>query len=331
MQKHYIGVDISKDTLAVAYFTSDNSRIYTEYKNTKKGIGHLIKMARKLTNAHIVLEDTGSYGKRLLHTLFTAGIPCSMLTSSQSKGFRDALKSLNKTDPGDAAALAVYGERMQPPTYELPLPEQEQMSQIRTYIKGLQIDKNRIENKLHALEHEMTKNKFVIKKLKESLDACKKNIDEAMNQLTDLQSEQNKEAIKNAESVVGIGPKTALFLVAMTDGFKNFDDAKKVAKFFGLCPTTFESGTSVRKRSRISKKGNGYIRALLYMCARSAKQHNQACKELYERLRAKGKPHKLAMVAVAHKLLRQVFAVVKEQKTFDRNFYANIQKNANLA
>lgn len=328
MKKHYVGVDISKDTLAVVYFTSPESREYFNYENTKKGIKHLIKRVRKLGHPHIVLEDTGSYGKRLLHALEAAQIPCSMLSSHQSSGFGLAVKKGNKTDPEDAATLALYGERMDPPVYKLPSHDQEKAKQLRNYIRGLQTEKNQIGNRLHALSHEMTKNKFVIDKLKESLERCTLNIEEAMKEMSDLQDERNKAAIKNAQTVVGIGPKTALFVIVLTDGFKNFKNAKAVANFLGLCPALFESGISVKHRNRISKKGNSYIRALLYMCARSAKKHNESCRNLYERLRAKGRPHKLAMVAVAHKLLRQTFAVVKAEKEFDRDYYAKIQKAA---
>ncbi len=95
--------------------------------------------------------------------------------------------------------------------------------------------------------------------------------------------------------------------------FENFETADELSKFFGLTPNSHYSGSSIRKKGRITKMGAHYVRALLYMCSRSAIRYNHACKELYQRLRAKGKSHKVAAVAVMHKLVKQVFACVKKQ------------------
>jgi hypothetical protein len=81
------------------------------------------------------------------------------------------------------------------------------------------------------------------------------------------------------------------------------------------------SGTSVRKKGKISKNGPSRLRACLYNAAKSAKRYNHACKALYERLRINGKPHKVAMIAIIRKLLRQVFAVVKNETPFDNELF----------
>jgi len=118
------------------------------------------------------------------------------------------------------------------------------------------------------------------------------------------------------QRVKGIGPASAQALCTATNGLAGFESAKAVAKFVGIAPTQVQSGSSIRRRGHMARTGLGYVRGLLYMAARSARKYNLGCKALYERLRAKGKCHKVAMVAVMNKLVHQVFAVVKQDAKF---------------
>jgi transposase len=123
--------------------------------------------------------------------------------------------------------------------------------------------------------------------------------------------------------VKGIGKKTALCLLFFTHGLESFGSPKALAKYIGIAPNLYQSG-AFQKKGRICRKGNALLRSLLYNCAKSAKRFNTACKEIYQKLRAKGKPHKVAMVAVMHKLIRQFFAVVKNN-TFYQDAYQQIK------
>lgn len=108
-------------------------------------------------------------------------------------------------------------------------------------------------------------------------------------------------------------------------GFGNY---RQVISYLGMCPRVYESGTSVHGKAKICKMGLGSIRKKLYMCALSARKCNPACKALYDRLVEKGKAAKLALIAVANKLLKQAFAILKNQTTFDKNHVSDkiIQK-----
>ncbi|SKB77364.1 transposase, partial [Maribacter arcticus] len=81
-----------------------------------------------------------------------------------------------------------------------------------------------------------------------------------------------------------------------------------------------ESGSSVRGRARISKVGNRKLRNLLFLCSFNACKHNKACKEVYERIVNKGKSKKLALIAVANKLLKQSFAIAKSGRPYDETY-----------
>jgi|GEM_PF-4057598 len=99
-----------------------------------------------------------------------------------------------------------------------------------------------------------------------------------------------------------------------------------IYKFYQLCglsPREFSSGSSIRARARICNKGGKTLRNILYMCSLNAIKTNQACKQLYERVGARGKNKKLALIAVCNKLLKQVFGVIKNQTLFNNTYLKN--------
>ena len=111
-----------------------------------------------------------------------------------------------------------------------------------------------------------------------------------------------------------------LTLIVFTQGFKHTHTYQQLISYAGLSPKEFTSGKSIRGKVRISKIGGKQLRHTLYMCALNAKATNAGCKELYDRLVAKGKNKKLAIIAVCNKLLKQVFGVVQSGILYQDNF-----------
>ena len=136
--------------------------------------------------------------------------------------------------------------------------------------------------------------------------------------------EWHPEIVKQVRSVVGIGKRATAILVVSTQAFEHTETYQQLISYAGLSPKEYFSGTSIRGRVRICKQGGSLLRHTLYMCALNAKKTNAACKALFDRLVAKGKNKKLAIIAVANKLLKQVFGVVKNGTLFDRNYFQNI-------
>jgi transposase len=117
------------------------------------------------------------------------------------------------------------------------------------------------------------------------------------------------EQLKNLSSIPGLGKRGVALLIVYTDGFRKISNYRQLIALAGLAPREHTSGSSVRGRKGICKMGNGHLRNVLYMCAMTAIKYNKACKDLYERLRAKGKNGKVALIAVCNKLLKQAFAI----------------------
>ncbi|MGB0697748.1 MAG: IS110 family transposase, partial [Rhodospirillaceae bacterium] len=118
-------------------------------------------------------------------------------------------------------------------------------------------------------------------------------------------------------SIPGLGPQSAAILLAEIPDFRAFSHNKQITAFVGLNPQDHQSGSSVRGRPRISKIGNARVRAVLYMCALSARHHNPTLKAFADRLKDAGKPPKVVLVAVARKLLVLSYGVMKTKRAFE--------------
>ena len=116
-------------------------------------------------------------------------------------------------------------------------------------------------------------------------------------------------------------------MLVFTDGFNRFESAKELCSYAGITPIIRESGSSVKGRPRISKMGNPKLRSLLFVCSFNACKYNEACKALFDRLVAKGKSKKLALIAVCNKLLKQAFSIVKNRLPYDAEHRSTLVLN----
>ena len=179
-------------------------------------------------------------------------------------------------------------------------------------------------NKLKGEESLGKPSRIVYRSLKRNLKHLNNEIETIESRLLELVKQDQQDQLTALNSIPGMGVKTALFLIILTDGFNKFENAKQLCSYVGITPTIRQSGSSIRGKSRISKKGNRKLRSLLFLCSFSACKHNKDCRELYERITAKGKSKKLALIAVANKLLKQAFAIAKSGRPYDENFVSKL-------
>ncbi|MVM36373.1 IS110 family transposase [Spirosoma sp. HMF4905] len=322
-QTHYYGVDVSKDTLHISHQTGldDQGQPQWAYHKVPNELAHLQNWATPLPpNCQVIFEHTGTYSARLAWVLALLDKAFSILTPAQSKGFSTSLKSISKTDRSDAILLARYGQIFQPQPSQLADESLHQLRQQHKHLNDLRISHQAVANQLHALSFDpraSTKVKTSLLVLQQSYLTKIALFEEELDQMSQHELQTISERMQR---VKGIGPASAQALCTATNGLAGFESAKAVAKFVGLAPTQVQSGSSVRRRGRMARTGLGYVRGLLYMAARSARKYNLACQALYDRLRAKGKCHRVAMVGVMNKLVHQVFVVVKNNVEFINGF-----------
>ena len=316
--KEIFGIDISKDVFDVY----NVSKGHQQFKNDVTGFK---SFKRILSNKSlVVMEATGYYHYRLAQYLYKQGILVSVVNPLSVKRFIQMKLAKVKTDKSDAKAICEYGQINEVPLYSALTDLQSECLQLFRLLDNYLKKRTASKNKLHGEEVLGIPSKFVYRSLKRDLKHLNKEVKGIESRLLELVKQDQQNQLTLLKSIPGMGVKTALFLIVITDGFSKFENSKQLCSYVGITPTIRQSGSSVRGRSRISKVGNRKLRNLLFLCAFSACKHNKACREIYERIVNKGKSKKLALIAVANKLLKQAFAIAKSGLPYDENFVSKL-------
>ena len=320
-QKFY-GIDVSKDSLQLATQDFHGNWVDSKLSNEVSVINEWLDSLPEGEDVFVVLEYTGTYSCRLVDCLDMRGLEFCCLTSGQSSGFGKVVGNTSKTDKQDTRNLWHYGVKMRPAPTVLESESSKHKKQAFKHLSNLKSDLSAYQNRLHALGYDPRANPRVSASIEQMIGAIKEQIEAVEKEIYGDEKPDLSELEKRLQTITGIGSKSAKVIVTSTNGLSNFDNPKKLAKFLGVCPSDHQSGSSVKGRGSIVRSANGYVRSCLYMAARSASIYNIACKSLYERLRAMGKPHRVAMTAVVHKLVRQVFAIAAKNEDFVNNYAA---------
>lgn len=310
----FLGIDISKDVFDVSF--PDGKHL--QFSNDTKGYQHFAKLLNGYD--HCVMEATGSYHLSLATWLFMQGQAVSVINALVIKRFVQMRLKLAKTDKADAKMIRLYAELENPVLWSPSEEYVQEASEINGLVDMLIRQRTALKNKLHSLSVRPGKFVAVLKPLRKQIANLDKQIHDLEKSMEELVKQHQGKLLSQLKSIPGIGTKTALFLIVITDGFATFESSKQLSAFFGLAPTIRLSGKSVRGQSRISKTGNHVVRNLLFMCSFSACKNNKACKDLFDRIVAKGKSKKLALIAVANKLLKQSLAIAKSGMMYDENY-----------
>jgi transposase len=306
----FTGFDVSKDS--IDFFSIDGSGKSGGQKvaYTREGLKSL---SRKVPlGSHCVLEVTGPYHLKLATWLYQQGYAVSVVNPLVIKRFTQMRLVRTKTDKADAQMIASYAQTERPPLWQPPAKYMVQLKQMETTLEMCVGNRTAYSNELEAFEATGMVDPSVRSLLKKSIEQINKMIQALEKKMEEIIENEHNAMMKNLTSIPGVGKKTAIALIVATGGFTRFDSHKKLSAYLGLCPRIYESGSSVRGKARICKLGMSRIRAMLYLCSWSAMKSNKACKELFDRLLEKGKAKKLALIAVANKLLRQAFAIAKK-------------------
>ncbi len=312
----YIGIDISKATFTVAYSSEKDSAV-REFQNTPAGIRKFIGTLD--SDYHCVMEATGPYSMTAFCLLSKNGIAVSMENPLKIKNFARVMLTTTKTDKADARLTALYGERMNPQPYKIPAVLMK-LKQMRTVLSQFKKQLAASRNMQHSLEVLPVIDHRAMKAVNDAVKFLEKQTARMEKELASTTENEFSTQLKLLTSVKGIGITLATALIIATAGFLNFDNSKQLSRYLGLAPTYEQSGTSVNRRGHINRNGDSHIRGLLYMAALPAARFNTECRNTYERLRSRGKPGKVAVVAVANRLLRQAFAVVKSGVPYKDGF-----------
>ena len=317
----YFGIDISH----LVFDVTDSDGNYYQFKNSLIGFKKLMKLLD--FNSHCVMEATGYYHYQLAYYLQENSVLLSVENPLLVKRFIQMKLSKIKTDKSDSKLICEYAKQVDLKLWQGNSKHQLECLQMTRLLSVYTKQSTMLKNKLHGEAVLGQPSKLVVTSLKRSLRQLKKEIDTIEEKLLLLVNEVHKDVLTRLKSIPGIGKKTSLMLVVLTDGFDRFKSGSELCSYAGLTPIIRQSGSSVNGRARISKIGNQKLRNLLFMCSFNACKYNKACKAIYDRIVAKGKRKKLALIAVCNKLLKQAFAIAKSGLIYDDTYRSTLVKN----
>lgn len=297
-----VGVDVSKDHLDWILGASADVR---QVPNSPAGVRLLVRKLRSLELDRVVLEATGGYERLLFHALNEAGIPVVRVNPKRVRDFGKGLGILAKNDAIDARVLALFGAKAEPKVLPARSNQERRMGELaarrRQLIQLITMEKNRREQMPRWLRADQESLIRILEARVEKIDAL---LDETI-----AQNAEQKHRFERLQTVPGVGAKTARALMADLPELGKLD-RRKIAALAGLAPFAKDSGRKSGKRS--IHGGRAAPRTALYLGALIASRFNPTLKAVYDRLREAGKPGKVALVAVARKLLTILNAIVRD-------------------
>jgi len=314
----FIGIDISKDVFDIY----DPIQGHCQYANNIKGFRSFLKT---LGEDHwCVIEATGCYHQQLALFLYDKLIRVTIMNPLVIKRFIQMKLNQVKTDKSDAKMICHYGQEQEMDLWH-PSPEYvEECKQLQTITQLYFKQSTAIKNKLHTLQTRGYKTSKMTRSLKRQLKSLQKEIKLLETEMEQLIKANQQDLYTKLNTIPGIGKKTAILLIVTTNGFKDFQSSKQISSYLGLAPNERSSGSSIRGKTRISKTGNPIVRNHLFLCSFTASIHNPQCKALYERIVAKGKSKKLALIAVCNKLIKQAYGISKSGSPYDKNYVSKL-------
>ena len=331
--KQTIGIDISKDDFVVRHGTTDTDQEikisdHETFLNDSKGFNKFIKWVEKTKKDDsiplwFIMEATGVYYENLAYFLSEKGFNICVLLPNKAKNYARTLEGKSKTDSIDARTLTQFGLERKLIKWEIPNQLFKDLKSLTRERISLQEMSTQLKNKLHAKTHSYEPSKKTIKRIKSLISQYKKlikTVEEEIEALFESDEELYDKVLK-MKSIKGVGIITIASILAETNGFALIKSRKQLASYAGLDVVLNDSGKRSGK-TKISKKGNSYLRQSVYMPALSAIRWNKELNNLFIRIVKKKSIKKIGIIAVARKLLLLVYTLWKKDQEFIPNFQA---------
>jgi transposase len=309
MGRTVIGLDVAKDTLEACVRPADLRR---SFPNTAAGIADLVAWATPHAPERIVCESTGPYQKAAVAALLAAGLPAVTVNARQVRDFAKSLGQLAKTDRLDAAVIAHFGDVV--PTTVRPLPPADLLELQGLFDRRGQLVRMLAAEKNHRHAATLTGPRL-LKNIDRHIAFLERQIDDLEGRMDKLveASEAFREQNTLLQSITGVGPHVARTLIAYLPELGQ-RTRQAITALVGLAPFNDDSGRHTGQRH--IRGGRHKVRLSLYQAAVSAIRHCPRMKAIYAGLKARGKASKVAIIAVARKILVLANALLRDKRPF---------------
>ena len=328
--KSCVGIDISKSsfTACICQVNEQEDLIFSKvqkFSNDKKGFNQLLRWARKTSSyleTNFLMEATGVYYENLAHHLHKIKQSVSVVLPNTSKHYFASLNIKTKTDEIDAKVLSQFGVERRHRAWAPPSPVYLELRNLTRFYVQLQEQKTALNNIKHSKEYAydiqkfiLSGNKKIIAEIDKQIQVCKVKVAELISKDPELKLKVNK-----LSTIKGVGVLTIATILAETLGFEHVKNAKQLASYAGYDVVQRESGTSIKGKTRISKKGNRYIRNALYFPAMVACRYNPELKQKYLRIIQKKSSKMIGQVAIQRKLLLLIYTLWKNDTCYIQDY-----------
>lgn len=327
--KQALGIDVSKDSLSfcLGILENDLEKRFisgTDVSNDKLGFKQLSKWLKRVSNDAlpiIVMEATGVYHEGIAHYLHFLGYTVCIMQSGRVKRYAQSLDQRSKTDALDSKMLAMLGCERKLSPWNPPGITLQGLRSLSRERSALIREKNALKSRIHA-------NKVATYTLKETLKRSSNRIQLLDKQIAEIELEMQQIVtedmvlsgkIEVLKSIPGVSFISAITVVAETLGFSMISSAKQLVSYSGYDVVLRESG-NYRGKTKISKKGNKHIRAVLHMPSMTAIRLNPTLKPFYDRLKPKKIKPLIALIAVQRKLLILMYTLWKNNQYYDPEY-----------
>lgn len=332
-KKHFVGVDISKDTLDLSLISELSYGSFSDKKieNSFDGFDNILEWLKSenvtIEDCLFCMEHTGVYGLLFFAWLAQMDIDFCVEPGMQTKYSQGMTRG--KNDKIDARRLAdyAYTHRAKLTPFELPSTLIIQLKQLLTYRDQIVRIRSSLKNSLKS--HKNYQRVSGLKSVSNDITGQIQQYDQRIKEIEDRirkiikSDDQMRRNFNMATSVVGIGLIIGACMLVSTNNFTSFQNGRKYACYAGIAPFEYNSGTSLNSRAKTSYLGNKQIKKLLSNGANTAYKWDPELRAYYNRKKAEGKDHKLVINSISCKLVNRVFAAVKRQKPYVKLYQHN--------
>jgi transposase len=326
MNRQFIlGVDVAKDSFVATLLDPQGNTLLpvTTFVNSVQGCLDLLAAIPQPQHTQLILESTGVYGKLLIKTLATSPLTIFEINPLIIKRFSSSMVQ-TKTDQADAVRIARAGKLLaesQPETLEKYRaqhdPGRENLALWVAEYKRLSEARARLKQQIKSLAfHTASQVQVILQRREQELRQLTQQMNTTKQEIEALLRDQADEPAQCLMSIAGVGPLTTATALVSIQNIQRFSSADSLKAYWGVYPRRRQSGQQ-EAPSRMANHGNQLMRHMLWNAAKSAARHNPVCRDLFERLIAKGKKAPAAYGAVARKLVQIIYGVLKTLTRFN--------------
>ena len=334
--KQVAGIDVAQKELVVTLVRMlDDFSIelfsYKVFKNNDSGVKLLVDWVNKLTGYEVpvryVMEATGVYHQKFAYYLVDNGCEISIVLPNKISNYIRTLELKTITDKSCSQAIAQFGLERKLDKWAKPKSIYKELQQLTRERDQIVQERSVIKNQIHAEKTESEPNQKSLERMQARIRFLNSQEKEIKADITDIVSKDSdlKQVINNITTIPGVGELTAVIVLAETNGFELIRNKSQLSSYAGLDVKEKQSGTSVKGKPRISKKGNRNLRKSMHLPSLTAVKWDENFKNIYARLISKNGIKMKALVAVQRKILELIYILFKNETVYDKEY---ITKNS---